>query len=56
MKVLKVRERNVDWYELEVEIQRGLILTKRLSESEVKALRDSIVMALKSGDVQEDEV
>lgn len=54
MKVAKIKERNIDWYEVEIELQRGVTITKRLSESEVKALRDDIVMALKSGDVQEE--
>jgi len=54
MKVTKVKERNIDWYEVEIELQRGLTIKKRLSESEVKALRDDIVMALKAGEGQKE--
>lgn len=56
MKVQKVKERNIVWYEVEVELQRGLTLKKRLNESEIKALRDAISMALKSEEVEAEEV
>lgn len=48
MKVSVLRLRNINWYELLFELPEHLTLTKRLSEVDIKMIRDHLKMAMKN--------